>query len=77
MIITICKEKGEWKMNKTVTNCANCPLATKGEGKHHTIYFCIISEESLIIYHDEEQESKHAPKDCPLRSEQITISLTK
>ena len=65
-------------MERMVTNCSNCPMATFGGGKHHDMYYCNLDptlERSTIVYHDDDDDNIPAPEDCPLKDESFVITL--
>ena len=69
-------------MNKTVTNCSNCPMATYGGGKYADMYYCNLDptlDRGIRVNHEDEEDAHEipAPIDCPIKTEPITISLTK
>ncbi len=67
-------------MNKTVTNCYNCPMATFAGGTNHGHHYCNLDdslETGLIWYYEDEEDAPKlpAPDNCPLRKEPITITI--
>ena len=67
-------------MEKMVSNCSNCPMATYAGGKYHASWYCNLDEslERRTWVNHEDEEIAHeipAPTDCPLRNESIVITL--
>ena len=64
-------------MERMITNCTDCPLAKQGNTRYSATFICNVSDEIMIISHNEEREDSELPipRNCPLKQESITITL--
>ena len=67
-------------MERMVTNCSNCPMATYGGGKYADMYYCNLEpsfERGIRVEHETEEtaDTLPAPNDCPLKDESFVITL--
>lgn len=67
-------------MERMVTNCSNCPLATYGGGKYADMYYCNLDptlNRGIRVDHENEEDAHliPAPADCDLKDESFVITL--